>query len=114
MAEVLRCSDPWGRQVAVDADLWSRKVQAHPELAGQEDAIRQTIEHPELVNHDKAHQDRECFYRRAMLPPPAHRAYLKVVIRYSAERDSADYLGHFVSAHPSSRISPKEHRKWPQ
>jgi hypothetical protein len=73
--------DPDGREVVLLARIWHEKITAdHPELAGQEQAVIATVEHPDHVEPDVL-PSRTRFYCRTSAPS----RWLLVVVSYEQE-----------------------------
>lgn len=108
MVELLRCQDRWGRWIILDADQWIGHVLVrHNQLTDQENAVRATVESPEIVTRDLSDPRREQYYRPSILLPPLDRTYLKVCVDFSMS------IGFIVTAFPVKRVHPKELVRWP-
>ncbi len=108
-ATVVDCRDRWGRSVLGRRQRWEGHVRPrHAELDDHFDAVRATIEEPEVVTFDATYPDRENFYRFGALP--GHdRLYLKVCVGYGETGVSAT----LITAYPTGIIGRGEAQKWP-
>jgi hypothetical protein len=115
LVAILECSDPWGREIELDEEIWLRKIVRSglrlPEHAL--DSVRRTIEAPDFVTFDKYHRDGECFYRSHVLPKPLDHLYLKVCVKIIEDLDDATILGRVVTDYPTDRVPKGELPKWP-
>ncbi len=68
-ATVVDCLDQWGRPVIGRRRRWEGHVVPwHAELDEHFDAVRATVEDPEMVRFDATYPDRENVYRFGALP----------------------------------------------
>lgn len=112
MADVLHATDRWGRLIGLPEGNWVDKILLdHGEMVGNEESVRLTLTDPDLVAFDRDHDDREVFYRRAALPPPDHRDYLKVCVVFRASNEGV-MLGRVVTAYATDGIKPGEKPRW--
>ncbi len=115
MAEALRCTDQWGRTIALAQDQWRDHIlAAHPEMTGRAAVVRQTLTNPICVNQDKDFPDRENFYRPFVIRPPRTLAYLKVCVEFRNRPFGRAPRGEVVTAYPTTTIKQGEPRKWSQ
>lgn len=115
MAEILRCTDQWGRTITLAQARWQGHILVnHPEMAGQEAIVQQTLTDPICVNHDKDFPDRENFYRPFVFRPPRTLAYMKVCVEFRNRAFGQGARGEVVTAYPTTSIKQGEARKWSQ
>lgn len=112
MAEILRRTDRWGRDIVLHEVTWYDKIASkHVEVDGQIDAIMATLMEPDRVNYDSIYPDGENYYRLAIRSPPYHRIYLKVVVRF--QRIDNQLIGKGITAYPSPYSAARgERHKW--
>ena len=84
--------DPLGRTIHVTRHCWEHAKSRHAELVGQEAALKETLETPDLVEDDQRGGWR--YYRRNV--PNMTAKYLMAVI-CALREESNEYL--FVTAH---------------
>ncbi len=80
----------------------------HPEMAKNEDAIKDTIADPDVVYRDKTHDDRASYYKKSQLAkylPPKDRYYTKVIVE-TADMTWTD--ARIVTAFPHANAEGKE------
>lgn len=112
MVDILRATDRWSRSIGLPEGNWVDKILLdHGEMVGNEESVRLTLIDPDLVAFDRDHEDREVFYRRAALPPPDSRSYLKVCVAFRRTR-SGDVLGRVVTAYATDVLKPGEKPRW--
>jgi hypothetical protein len=105
--ETLRCQDPWGREIVLlDAHWYGKILIDHPELADALDAVEQTLTDPELVNYDKAYENREVYYRRTSLPAPYGWSLVKVIVEFAGDE------GEVITAFVAYNVNPDERFRW--
>jgi hypothetical protein len=109
---VISCADPLAQPIVARRQRWEEHVRArHPEVAGQVDAVRDTLEAPDYIVSDVDNPDGLNYYRLAVLPSPYHRLYLKVVVTF--RRFGSAAVGDVVTAYPTGRIARGEVQWWP-
>lgn len=114
MAEVLRCTDRWGREsILMNAQWMGHILVKHDEMIDGLGAIRQTIEQPDFVNHDLRNRHGENFYLFGALPAPLNRSYLKVCIRFTFIGPLGPWRGEIVTAYATTAVKTGEVQKWP-
>ncbi|MDP9365926.1 MAG: hypothetical protein M3Q10_17190 [Chloroflexota bacterium] len=111
--ELLRCVDPWGREIVLTAATWTLHVLPdRAPLVGNEEGVRLTLTAPQVVMRDATRDDRAVYYRRGALPAPYDHLYLKVVVDFpTAGTASTD--GRVATAFPTRRFRPGEQQTWP-
>jgi hypothetical protein len=111
---LVSCFDPEGRAVLAVRGRWERHVRVeHPEVAEHDDAVRQTIERPDLIHSDKQWASREHFYRRGVLPGRRGGLFLKVCVEFGAPHYLGwESIGLVVTAYPLARPKRGEVVKW--
>jgi hypothetical protein len=113
VADILRCTDRWGREVTLTEALWSNKIlPKHPEMIGHDADVAAAITDPMFVMHDASHADRENFYRVCTFPPKHVLAYVKVVVGFQ-RRATGPVEGIVISAFAVGNPKPGEQQKWP-
>ena len=106
--ETLRCRDPLGREIVLMDDVWYGKVlNKRPELHTTLDIVELTLTDPEAICDDKQFDNRECYYRQAILPPPHGWSFLKVVVQFAGRG------GTVVTVYPDYGVHPLERCTWP-
>jgi hypothetical protein len=95
----LSCQDPLERQIALNRDRWEQKCRSHPELVGRLSGVEQTLTEPDVMTADANFANRECFYRRGVLPEK-RREYLKVVVEFDPE----ERRGRVITAYAVTRL----------
>lgn len=114
MAELLRCTDRWGREVILSDGQWSGHIQpGHAEMTNQLAAVRRAIEAPDRVNHDQRNPNGENFYVLGGLPPPLDRTWVKVCVRFTLLAPNGPWRGEIVTAYATSIVKQAEVQKWP-
>lgn len=89
------------------SELWEAHVLPNREwMDGWTDVIQSTLEKPSLINRDRQHANRECFYRVGT--PYNPQRLFKVVVEFDAEE-----VGIVVTAYPSRNVPKGERQKWP-
>ncbi len=114
MANLWRCQDRWGREIVLTDARWhAHIVHEHRAMAPHRDLVRQTVESPEEVKHDRTKASREVFYRRWRLSRHGRLVWLKVVVRFTTDPRTLAERGTVVTAYPTNRQKPGERHKWP-
>lgn len=110
MGYVPDCFDQWGRRIRLAGSVWLTKIAIPGRIPADCLAeVERAVTDPDFVMHDKAHAERECFYKAGILPSPQYRTFLKVVVEFAA--GSTD--GVVVTAFPVGRLHRREIQKWP-
>lgn len=65
-----------------------------------------------MVNQDRGHPRRKCFYRQVRLPDSSVDEYLKVVVEY-AENAYGEEEGEIITAFTVDVVRADEERLWP-
>lgn len=88
MPVLFRATDPRdGTKVACDKSNWERHIAfEHPEMTGQMETVRRTIEEPMSIYQVPAHLKRQAFYRPSELPFPFSRGFIRVIVEYNIGR----------------------------
>jgi hypothetical protein len=114
MAELLHCTDRWGRDIILTDAQWDGHIlPGHGELTGNLSCIREALENPTLVNHDVLNPNGENFYCLAALPAPFDQVYLKVCVRFTLLAPNGPWRGEVVTAYATTTVKPREAQKWP-
>jgi hypothetical protein len=71
------------------------------------DIVELTLTYPEAICDDKQFDNRECYYRQALLPAPDGWSYLKVVVEFTGG------VGRVVTVYSDYSIHPLERCTWP-
>jgi hypothetical protein len=83
----------------------------HPEIASHPDAVKWTIEAPDIIVSDFDNPDGLNYYRFGALPAPYDRLYLKVVVSF--RQTGPTIVGDLVTAYPTGRLARGEVQQWP-
>jgi len=76
--------------------------------------VRSTVEEPDEIRSDARLQNRESYYRWAILPEPYHRLSLKVCVEFGpAGALGQESIGIVVTAFPLRRPKAREAHRWP-
>ncbi len=101
------CADRLGREIVLYEDTWYDHILAsRAVLAGHEIAVLRTLEGADHIRIDRRDQNRRCYYRRGVLPPPHGYDVVKVVVEFDADLRQ----GVVVTAFTVDGPNPKE--KW--
>ena len=101
--------DPEGRLVVLHDRLWHAEIQRdHPILRGHLEAVRETVESPDVICEDADFPERDCYYRQGAVQRYP-RYWLKVVVEPS--RDDPD-SGHLLTAFIVDAIKGTETERW--
>ena len=88
-----------GTKVICDKGNWERHIEfEHPEMTGQTEAVRRTIEDPLSIYQIPSHLKRQAFYRPSELPPPFNRGFIRVIVEYNKGRLSGRKRGDVCTA----------------
>ncbi len=110
---VLHCFDPLGREIVGRRGRWEAHIHVrHPEIDGHFDAVRGTLERPEIIAIDAVHPERRTYYQRGALPSPYDPLYLKVCVGFY-QRGPLGIVGTIITAYPTTRVGNGETREWP-
>lgn len=82
-------------------------------MAPHSGLVRQAVEEPDVVKHDRTKASRKVFYRRCRLTPRGRLSWLKVVVRFTSDPRTRAERGTVVTAYPASKQKPGERHKWP-
>ena len=85
-------------------------VDEHPEMAGHQSAVSQTIRDPVYVYQSTRYANRRIHYRPFILPGPYHQYFLMVVIAYD-RRGNRTY-GEIVTAFPTANTKEGDILRW--
>ena len=89
-------------------DVWYGKILVQrPRFSRLLDLVEQTLTDPHAICDDKQFDNRECYYREALLPPPDGWSYLKVVVEFGGGE------GIVVTAYSATGVHPLERCTWP-
>ncbi|MCJ7490713.1 MAG: hypothetical protein MUP15_00900 [Dehalococcoidia bacterium] len=104
-----------GTEVTCDKRNWERHIAfEHPEMAGQMEAVRRTIEEPMSIYQIPAHLQRQAFFRPSDLPPHFNHGFIRVIVEYNIGRISRRKEGSVVTAfHTLSGPKRGEVMIWP-
>ena len=109
---VISCADPLAQSIVARRQRWEEHVRPrHPEVADQVKAVLATLEAPDYIVSDVDNPDGLNYYRFAVLPPPYHRLYLKVVVTF--QQFGSNVVGDVITAYPTGRIARGEVQRWP-
>jgi len=104
--------DPYGQPIAARKRRWEEHIRArHPEIASHVDAVRTTLETPDVIVSDFDNPDGLNYYRFGILPPPFDQLYLKVVVNFY--RIDSTVIGDVITAYPTGNIARGEVQQWP-
>ena len=109
---VFSCRDPLDRRVEARTHRWEDHLRArHPEVAYVPDAVRRTIEAPDISVSDFDNPNGLNYYRFGALSAPYERLFLKVVVSY--REVGSTFVGDVITAYPTGRIARGEVQQWP-
>ena len=104
-------TDHYDSPVDCSHAIWDWHItRKHPELEGQQDAVRTTLANPDHVYQSGRHSNRLLYYRRFVLPDPHYREYLLVVVAYSGRAPSI--VGRILTAYSTPNIKRGDTVLW--
>src|SRR5690242_7572195 len=99
-------ADKWGQLVEVTVDRWFNHVlRNHPEMAGQEDLVKQAIHSPQIVYEGHTADDK--MFRGDQIPGSGFRLGGKVIIAVVNYTARAKFLTAY-----STTLDPKRRVLW--
>lgn len=85
-------TDILGRSVYLDSNTWSKHIiDGHPEMEGQEDIVKYTVEKPDFIYESSTNPKRELFFAKQE-NSPFPKLYTKAVVEYN------DNMGNVTTA----------------
>ena len=113
MADVLRCTDRWGREIVLTDECWNGHILPDRAiLRGLESRLEVVLTDPYRVRRDATNPSRECFYRHRTLPGMP-RLFLKVVVEFRPIGPNGVLDGSDITAFPTNHFKTGEQQIWP-
>jgi len=80
---IFKTTDIFDREVVLEKSTWDNHVvDGHPEMCGNENAVKCTVEGPEFVYESDSHTNRDVFFARQ--ENSTHpKLYTKVIVEYN-------------------------------
>ena len=114
MAVLITGRDPFGVRVVCHDTTWSEHIVAdHPEMAGNEAWVQQTVEDPLAIYQSEQHPRRRIFHRPYRFNPPLGNAFLRVVVEYRRRGLERRLSGTLVTAFAATGPKQGETLIWP-
>ena len=112
MARHFSVDDQSGIRVECTTERWFGHIlDAHPEMAGLEELVRETLRAPEGIYQTATFQNRRAFHR-AFSVPGVGPAQVRVIVEYN-RRAGGSVTGTLITAFPADGPKQGEVRLWP-
>ena len=101
--EVFSVSDPFDRSVVLNTVTWDTHIlKGHPEMTGNETAVKRTVENPEFIHRSTWNPKAEIFC--AKIPESSYpNLYTRVIIGYNGNNKGSVETALFTKSIKSVR-----------
>jgi hypothetical protein len=100
---LINTDDPRPERVILWEDRFYGHIAGHPSVTIE--AIRRTIENPDIITRDVKFAGRDNYYAKGN-DPQFSDAYLKVCVQFGSD------TGKVITAFPTDRLKPEEEILW--